>query len=395
MLILEQLKIQDISCVKNLSINFNRRLNFICGSNGIGKTSILESIAGFFYGHYTNDNIKKRFSSEAGYCSATFDFSDTKEIFAYKVDSFHPKEGLTPSINRLYDVSDEVIFIKTNRDIVYEELNQIALKNERGGYQKSEDLKKGLSGKDIKNWFIQRTLFSKQDNGLSFGKLENLRFATDAFSIVDGRFKYSHLDADRHDIVISTPSGEICFEYLSSGFKSCLYLIIGLIKEIDYRFPNVNAREFAGIILIDEPEIHLHPAWQAKIAGILSSAFKNAQFICATHSPHIIQEASADEVITLEFDEKSEVRVKELAHKQYGFKGWTVEEILTDVMGMELPRSSFYISLKNSFYKALDEGNGVLAGDFYNKLMLALHENNPEKRIIKIDMACFVGGQCD
>lgn len=308
------------------------------------------------------------------------------------MDSFHPQEYRSPNITRLHEINNEVIFIRTNRDIEYQELSQIALKSKIDGRDNNHALTKGLSGGDIKNWFIHRALFSKQDKGLSLGKLSNLQFAIDAFSIVDDRFKYSHLDADRHDIVISTPSGEICFEYLSSGFKSSIYLIIGLIKEIDYRFPDLDAREFGGIILIDEPEIHLHPAWQAKIAGILSSAFKNAQFICATHSPHIIQEASANEVITLEFDEKSEVQLKAMTHREYGFKGWTVEEILTDVMGMETPRSSFYIALKNSFYEALDGGNEKLANEYYNKLMIALHENNPEKRIIKIDMACFKGG---
>lgn len=392
MITLDKLEIQNISCVKNISINFNSKINFICGSNGVGKTSILESISGFFFGPYENKNIKKKFGSEAGICSATFDFGNNKDSFSYTVDSFHPKEARPPSITKLHQVNNEIIFIRTNRSIEYQTLSQITLANKKSGYERNEDLIKGLSGIDIKNWFIHRALFSKQDKGLSISKLSNLQFAIDAFSIVDDRFKYSHLDSDRHDIIISTPSGDICFEYLSSGFKSSIYLIIGLIKEIDYRFPDHDAREFDGIILIDEPEIHFHPAWQSKIAGILSSVFKNAQFICATHSPHIIQEASANEVITLEFNEKSEVRVKEIAHREYGFKGWTVEEILTDVMGMETPRSSFYISLKKSFYNAIDEGNEALAKDSYDKLILSLHENNPEKRIIKIDMACFIGG---
>lgn len=393
MLKISKLNIKDISCIKEIQINFNSKINFICGSNGIGKSSILESISGFFYGPYNNPNIKKRFDTDHGLCSGVFDMEGTDGEFSYSVDSFHPKESKSPNIHELHQLNNEVIFIKTNRQIEYKELTQIALRHTVSSHDNNNSRTKGMSGDDIKNWLIHRILFAKQDKGLSVGKLKNLAFAIDAFSIVDKRFNYSHLDSDRHDIVISTPSGHICFEYLSSGFKSTIYLIVGLIKEIESRYPDGDAREFSGIILIDEPEIHLHPAWQAKIAKILKESFINAQFICATHSPHIIQEASAEEVITLEFDEKSEVRVKSMAYKEYGFKGWTVEEILTDVMGMDNPRSSFYLSLKEEFYNAIDNGDELAAKNSYHKLMSSLHEDNPEKRIIKIDMACFVGGQ--
>lgn len=43
-----------------------------------------------------------------------------------------------------------------------------------------------------------------------------------------------------------------------------------------------------SVILIDEPEISLHPQWQKKIIDVYESIGKNNQFIIATHSPHII-----------------------------------------------------------------------------------------------------------
>ena len=39
-------------------------------------------------------------------------------------------------------------------------------------------------------------------------------------------------DAKTFDIFVNTANGEIWYEYLSSGFKSCLTLIWGIIKEI-------------------------------------------------------------------------------------------------------------------------------------------------------------------
>lgn len=87
------------------------------------------------------------------------------------------------------------------------------------------------------------------------------------------------------------------------------------------------ASNFDGVILIDEIELHLHPEWQGKICSILTKTFPQAQFIVSTHSPHVIQTAEINQVIALSGKnghlEKSTVDIA-----PYGFKGWTIEEIL-------------------------------------------------------------------
>ena len=47
-------------------------------------------------------------------------------------------------------------------------------------------------------------------------------------------------------------------------------------------------KDFPLIILIDEPESHLHIALQRTILPYLVQCFSNAQFIVASHSPFII-----------------------------------------------------------------------------------------------------------
>lgn len=41
----------------------------------------------------------------------------------------------------------------------------------------------------------------------------------------------------------------------------------------------------AGIVLIDEIDIHLHPKWQKRVPLILAENFPKLQFIVTTHSP--------------------------------------------------------------------------------------------------------------
>lgn len=65
---------------------------------------------------------------------------------------------------------------------------------------------------------------------------------------------------------------------LSSGEKQLF------LRALSLKFLEVNN----SIILIDEPEISLHPQWQKKIIQVYESIGKDNQLIIATHSPHII-----------------------------------------------------------------------------------------------------------
>ena len=44
----------------------------------------------------------------------------------------------------------------------------------------------------------------------------------------------------------------------------------------------------AGIVMIDELDLHLHPEWQKRIANDLRKAFPCVQFIVTTHAPLVI-----------------------------------------------------------------------------------------------------------
>lgn len=46
--------------------------------------------------------------------------------------------------------------------------------------------------------------------------------------------------------------------------------------------------EHLDIVLIDEPELHLHPAWHRIVIHALKTVLPNTQIICATHSDEIL-----------------------------------------------------------------------------------------------------------
>jgi hypothetical protein len=98
----------------------------------------------------------------------------------------------------------------------------------------------------------------------------------------------------------------IAIEQLSDGFRSILSMTLELIRQLASTYgPN---RVFSsdasnitvpGIVLIDEIDAHLHPAWQRRVGPWLSGHFPRLQFIVTTHSPFICQAAEVGTIYQL------------------------------------------------------------------------------------------------
>ena len=57
-----------------------------------------------------------------------------------------------------------------------------------------------------------------------------------------------------------------------------------------------------GIVFIDEPELHLHPAWQRIILPALRKIMPDTQIIAATHSPQVLSCISPENVLLISKD---------------------------------------------------------------------------------------------
>jgi predicted ATPase len=62
-------------------------------------------------------------------------------------------------------------------------------------------------------------------------------------------------------------------------------------------------------IIIDEPELGLHPAAIAELAGMIKTASKNAQIIVATQSSRLVDEFNASDIVIVERDEAAHCSV--------------------------------------------------------------------------------------
>lgn len=385
-MIIKHVDIIGIGGIRELHLDFNDRMNILCGPNSIGKTTVIESVATMFC--YGQPSVKRNVALESGQIHATVVNGEQQEESTISVKTFNPRESETT--NSFTNYANKLLSIKVGRNFGYSRLNAVPSDPDRAIHDIWNESRSGVGFSDVKGWFVNRFLYSTHPGSLSSQQLSNYNLAVKCFSIINPNYYFSNVKASANDIMINTPQGEIYFEFLSSGYKSILYLLFSIIKEIEFRFKEhqLKAEDFDGIILIDEVEVHLHPEWQERIVNVLCDTFKNAQFIVTTHSPHVIQAAEPNEIIALHLDGNNNVSVRDdIETGEYGFKGWTVEEILYDVMGMKTLRTELYLNYQREFGKAVDDDNYDKAMAIYEKLDKLLHPSSPQRKLLQFQLA--------
>ena len=93
---------------------------------------------------------------------------------------------------------------------------------------------------------------------------------------------------------------------LSDGYRSILAFTGDLVVRLALAFPHLkDPSQAPGVVLVDELDVHLHPAWQRQIAQWLQEKFPNIQFIVSTHSPFVAAGAG-DKALTLRFKQQAD-----------------------------------------------------------------------------------------
>ncbi|HEY4724343.1 MAG TPA: AAA family ATPase [Anaerolineae bacterium] len=97
-------------------------------------------------------------------------------------------------------------------------------------------------------------------------------------------------------------AGQITLEWHEKGLTVPLYS--SQLSEGTLRFLWLTtvllSSEPPTLILIDEPEVSLHPELQKILAALLQDASARTQIIVATHSPELIRWLQADEVVVID-----------------------------------------------------------------------------------------------
>lgn len=383
---IKSLVVDGIGGIQHLELQFIDNMNVICGANGIGKTTILDIISDAFSSNISSKLKRNALCEKGSYFISVGDIENQILEKTEDVEKFQPNAEVYRGGWQHY--SNNLLYFGIDRNINYAKLESVTSDPERKDYIVGQMAVNGIQANDIKNWFVNRYLFVDKKGSLTNEQIENYKLAEKAFGVLDDTVNFKTVIARTYDIMLTTSKGDIYFEYLSSGYKSCIYIIFGIIKEIEYRTSErpVQANKFDGVVLIDEVDLHLHPIWQAGLIKALKAIFPYVQFILTTHSPSVLQILEKEEIIALGYNEKGDTYLKELNLGKYGLQGWTLEEILKYVMEMPATTSVLYQETLAKFDDAMNKEDKDLILQQYNILREMLHSCNPLQKLLAIQV---------
>lgn len=171
---------------------------------------------------------------------------------------------------------------------------------------------------------------------------EGLDIVRDAMNALMPGVAFIGVDKEAGTLRFETADGVVTLDQLSDGFQNVAAWIGDLLFRVTEAFAHrrhpLDAR---GLLLIDEIDAHLHPAWQRRLRQFLSAKLPNFQIIASTHSALTLQQAHEGEAVILARDAHRRVRAEtfpgdpsklrlhqlyDLAFKIESLDSWEIEQ---------------------------------------------------------------------
>ncbi|MBW8878050.1 MAG: AAA family ATPase [Acidobacteria bacterium] len=138
------------------------------------------------------------------------------------------------------------------------------------------------------------------------------RVLDQVFAILNDDFLRNGLRVERVDsdgLWLKDAAGTVLsLADMSEGYRAALALMIDILRHIEKVYGDESLIEqkgdaivvpHPGVVLIDEIDAHLHPAWQREIGFWLKRRFPKIQFIVTTHSALVCQAADENGIFHL------------------------------------------------------------------------------------------------
>ena len=396
---IEKVHIKNVKGIKDLKLSFkkdNKILDLIvlAGVNGSGKTTILEAIKDFFNNKYLNFNKPEKSNVNLDIFFEDFEKKNIKEIekssgnyrhklweffnglMLYSFDKNDKNASYEIQIARYFKNPPKIIYVPANNSFEEVETETTTLSIE---YQFINTINSNVIG-DIPSYIAtRRNYLATIEEDLTMKEVTNkvVNEINGIFDILELDVKLKGFSKDEKTMPIFENSAgeEFDINDLSSGEKQ-LFLRTLSIKMLE---PN------NSIILIDEPELSLHPKWQQRIIEVYKKIGENNQIIVATHSPHILGSVSNENIFILYRNENGKIEAK-TGDELYSSYGQPVDRVLKDIMGLKSVRTPKIDRDIQELRKLVDE-NKYEADEFiekYNKLLKIL--GNTDEDLFLIDM---------
>lgn len=194
---------------------------------------------------------------------------------------------------------------------------------------------------------ISNRALSKEDGSLEEAKkYETVINSIETFikDVTDYEVKFV-LKRSPNELKLRIHGEELDFDVLPDGLRSLISWIADLLGRVDLLKwqDDLPITEKNLILLLDEIEVHLHPAWQRKVLPVVQKLFKNAQIFVSTHSPFVVNSVDDAWVYKLKVDENGKAKVTEVVESE---NSNSITQVLREVFGIE---QWFGLEVQNNF----------------------------------------------
>ena len=399
---IEKVHIKSVKGIKDLELSFKKDdkildLIVLAGVNGSGKTTILEAIKDFFnnkninFGDIEKSNVNLKIFFE------DFEKKQIEEAEKSSIDNYEHKlqdffsalqsyeynrknngEYYSYLIAKFFENPPKIIYVPAENKFEEIQTYSTTLSKE---YEFINTINSNVIG-DIPSYIAtRRNYLATIEENLTMKEVTNkvVNEINSIFNILelDAKLKGFSKDEKTLPIFENSAGEEFDINDLSSGEKQ-LFLRTLSIKMLE---PN------NSIILIDEPELSLHPKWQQRIIEVYKKIGENNQIIVATHSPHILGSVSNENIFILYRDEKGKIEAK-TGDELYSSYGQPVDRVLKDIMGLESVRTPKIDRDIQELRKLVDKDK-YNTDDFkekYNNLLEILGSTDEDLFLIDMDV---------
>lgn len=330
---IKRLQVVNLRVFEQAEFEFTPGMNLLVGVNGVGKTTVLDSIRICLSKIIPNISASRsrkesfdkediRIGSKFMTVKCTFEHLDKEFTFIVHKnpesnvprdsddsrkqvwetpdkESYYPP--LPDSFQNLKKTSSNPlgIFFSTRRSLVSD---AVASKNKAAGGQAgayAEALvSRELRQAEIAHWMrAQEELRDERRLGLKH--LSALQKAAEHFMPKCKNLRAKMLPKPR--LIVEKAGTTLDLRQLSDGERGMFALVLDLAKRLSQANPQLDnpIRDGSAIVLIDEIDLHLHPKWQRTVIKKLTDTFPSCQFIATTHSPQIIAAVEPEQVLLL------------------------------------------------------------------------------------------------
>lgn len=323
----KRLKLESFRRFDVLDLSFAKRLNVIVGMNGAGKSTILGALAKMLSWYVRRllspsgtgvgvPILESEIKTGAARASISVSVSDGVREVAWALQKNVKGAPVVSAKSDLKALNDYVKGVReqsqgdfrsipiivsygVNRSVVdvplrIRQRHQFSVLSAYDDvFERSADFRRFFEwfrvNEDIENERIADDV--EQGSGRDGGRGQNreLSAVRRALSIFLPEFSRWRIRRTPLRMEVLKDGQTLNVEQLSDGEKCVIALVGDLARRLVMANPNLDDPLVGrGIALIDEVELHLHPAWQSTILPRLSETFSNVQFIVTTHSPVVL-----------------------------------------------------------------------------------------------------------